>query len=74
MLRHYLFQPVQVQEQVGLCLSVGVLHCTVWLPEQGALVVPTQSLHFIQDPELRRIVAGVLARLPGCPVRFSFIR
>jgi hypothetical protein len=71
MLRRYLFQPVQVQEQVGLVVSVGVLSCTVWLPAQGNVVLPTQSLHFIQDPILRALVAGILARLPHCPIQFS---
>jgi hypothetical protein len=71
MLHHYLFQPVQVQEHVGLVVSVAVLSCTVWLPGQGNVVLPTQSLHFIQDPALRPLVAGVLARLPNCPVQFS---
>ena len=72
MLRLYLFQPVTVNgQEAGLCLSVGVLHCTVWLPEHGCLVVPTRSLRFIYEPELRRIVRGVLSRLPGCPISYS---
>ena len=72
MLRLYLFQPVAVNgQETGLCLAVGLRYCTVWLPEQGCLVVPTRSLRFIDDPELRRIVCGVLSRLPGCPIQYS---
>ncbi|RIK27456.1 MAG: hypothetical protein DCC55_39400 [Chloroflexi bacterium] len=78
MLRNYLFQPVvlrtvaeQVQEQAGLILSVSVLSCIVWLPDEGNVVMPTQSLRFIQHPEIRKLVAGALARLPNCPIKFT---
>jgi hypothetical protein len=72
MLQHYLFQPVQVAESTGFVLSVGVRSCVVWFPELGAQVVPTAALRFIADPLVRRIAAGILARLPGCPVQIAF--